>query len=150
MCRRGGLYPCETTPFSPHLTPPRLRTGESMQLVYFWPSPTSMARRESQRRASAVQWWVGTVRFYVQKRAGLYPCETTPFILATLFDTTPSPHGRINAASLLLAFAHIPPWRGGKANFGHLKRGGGSERSVSMCRRGGFYISAKRLHSRHI
>jgi hypothetical protein len=27
-------------------------------------------------------------------------------ILAT-FDTTPSPHGRINAPSLLLAFAHI-------------------------------------------
>ena len=32
--------------------------------------------------------------------------QTTPFSLHT-FDTTPSPHGRINAASLLLAFAHI-------------------------------------------
>jgi hypothetical protein len=47
-----------------HLTPPRLRTGASMHLVYFWPSPTSMAWRERQRGASAVQWWVGTVCFY--------------------------------------------------------------------------------------
>jgi hypothetical protein len=31
---------------------------------------------------------------------------TAPFSLH-LFDTTPSPHGRINAPSLLLAFAHI-------------------------------------------
>jgi hypothetical protein len=29
-----------------------------------------------------------------------------PIILAS-FDTTPSPHGRINAPSWLLAFAHI-------------------------------------------
>ena len=73
---RNGPFPCaEGVDFyakRPHsryiyLTPPRLRTGESMQLVYFWPSPTSMARREHQLWASAVQWWVGTVRFYVQK-----------------------------------------------------------------------------------
>jgi hypothetical protein len=62
-----------------------------------------MARRESQR-ASAVQWWVRTVRFYVQK-GGWISMRNDP-ILDT-FDTTPSPHGRINAASLLLAFAHI-------------------------------------------
>jgi hypothetical protein len=40
-------------PFSLHLTPTRLRTGESMHLVRFWPSLTSMARR--QLWASAVQ-----------------------------------------------------------------------------------------------
>jgi hypothetical protein len=50
-----------------HRHPPCLRTGESMHLVCFWPSPTSMARRERQLWASAVRWWVGTVRFYVQK-----------------------------------------------------------------------------------
>jgi hypothetical protein len=55
------------TPFSPHLTPPRLRTGESMHLVCFWPSPTSRARRERQRGASGVRWWVGTARFCVQE-----------------------------------------------------------------------------------
>jgi hypothetical protein len=32
--------------------------------------------------------------------------KSTPSILAA-FDTTPSSHGRINAPSLLLAFAHI-------------------------------------------
>ena len=67
-----------------------------------------MATRERQLWASAVQWWVGTVRFYVCAEGVdyLFPCKTTPFSLR-LFDTTPSPHGRINAASLLLAFAHI-------------------------------------------
>jgi hypothetical protein len=47
-----------------HSTPPRLRTGASMDLACFWPSPTSKARRERQcqRRASGVWWWVGTVR----------------------------------------------------------------------------------------
>jgi hypothetical protein len=32
MCRKGG-FPFKTTPFSLHSTPPRLRIGESMQLV---------------------------------------------------------------------------------------------------------------------
>jgi hypothetical protein len=32
MCRNGG-FPCRTTPFSLHSTPPHLRIGESMQLV---------------------------------------------------------------------------------------------------------------------
>jgi hypothetical protein len=36
----------------------------------------------------------------------LHANQTPPSILAT-FDTTPSPHGRINDPSLLLAFAHI-------------------------------------------
>jgi hypothetical protein len=68
LCAEGvDCHICKTTPFSPHLTPPHLRTAESMQLVYFWPSPTSTVRRERQLWASAVQWWVGTVRFYVQK-----------------------------------------------------------------------------------
>jgi hypothetical protein len=66
LCRRGGRFPsCKTPPFSLHSTPPRLRTGESMHLVYFWPSPTSMARRERQLWPSTVQWWVGAVRVFV-------------------------------------------------------------------------------------
>ena len=54
-----------------------------------------------------MRWWVGTVRFYNMLQKGWmdFHAKNTP-ILAT-FDTTPSPHGRINAASLLLAFAHI-------------------------------------------
>jgi hypothetical protein len=35
--------------FSHHSTPPRLRTGKSMHVVSFWPSPTAMASREHQR-----------------------------------------------------------------------------------------------------
>jgi hypothetical protein len=59
FCAGGLLFPCKMTPYSPHATPPRLRTGESMYLVCFWPSPTSRARRERQRGASGVRWWVG-------------------------------------------------------------------------------------------
>jgi hypothetical protein len=57
--QEGCFFPCKMTPVSPHSTPPRLRTGESMHLVSFWPSPTSRARRERQRRASGTRWWVG-------------------------------------------------------------------------------------------
>jgi hypothetical protein len=67
VCAGGVLFSVykTMTPFSPHSTPPRLRTGESMHLVSFWPSPTSRARRERQRGASGVRWWVGTARFCV-------------------------------------------------------------------------------------
>ena len=149
LCAEGvDLFPCKTTPFSLHLTPPRLRTGESMHLVYFWPSPTSMARRERQRWASAVQWWVGTVRFYdVQK--GWISMQNDP-ILAT-FDTTPSPHGRINAPSLLLAFAHIH----GEAGTPSLVICSAVQWWVGTVRcfyvqKGWIAKSAKRPHSRHI
>jgi hypothetical protein len=47
--QEGCFIPCKMTPFSPHLTPPRLHTGESMHLVSFWPSPASRARQERQR-----------------------------------------------------------------------------------------------------
>jgi hypothetical protein len=67
LCAGGVLFPCKMTPFSPRSTPPRLRTGESMHLVCFWPSPTPRARRKRQRRASGVRWWVGTARFCVQE-----------------------------------------------------------------------------------
>jgi hypothetical protein len=74
VCRRRGelLYflfgnTKMTLLVSPHSTPPRLSTGESMHLVCFWPSPTSMTRRERQQRASGVRWWVGTARFCVQE-----------------------------------------------------------------------------------
>ena len=133
MCRRGG-FPCKTTPLSLHSTPPRLRTGESMHLACFWPSPTSMARRERHLWASAVQWWVGTVRFYdVQK--GWISMQNDP-IIAT-FDTTPSPQGRINAASLLLAFAHIPGEAGTPTEGFCSAVVGRNGPFVSMCRRRG-------------
>jgi hypothetical protein len=74
----GVLFPCKMTPVSPHLTPPRLRTGESMHLVSFWPSPTSRARRERQRGPSGVRWWVGRARFCVQEGC-FRPCKMTPF-----------------------------------------------------------------------
>jgi hypothetical protein len=35
----------------------------------------------------------------------LFPCKMPPFLAS--FDTTPSPHMRINAPRSLLAFAHI-------------------------------------------
>jgi hypothetical protein len=95
--QEGCFIPCKITPFSPHLTPPRLRTGESMHLVSFWPSPTPSARRERQRGASGTRWWVGTARFCVQEGC-FFPCKMTPPIFAS-FDTAPSPHRRINAPS---------------------------------------------------
>jgi hypothetical protein len=73
---------CKMTPFcSPHLahTAPRLRTGESMHLVCFWPSPTSRARRERQRVESGVRWRVGTARFCVQEGCFSRVCKMTPF-----------------------------------------------------------------------
>jgi hypothetical protein len=50
----------------------------------FWPSPTSMARRERQRGAAAVQWWVGTARYCVQK-GWISMQKTPPFSLHSLF-----------------------------------------------------------------
>jgi hypothetical protein len=49
-----------------------------------------------------VRWWVGTARFCVQEGC-FFPCK----ILTHLTHTAPSPHRRINAPRLLLAFAHI-------------------------------------------
>ena len=137
VCRRGG-FPCKTTPFSLLSIPPRLRTGESMHLFCVWPSPTSMARREHQRGASTVRWWVRTVRFCVQR--GRISVQNDP-ILATLaaFDTTPSPHRRINAPSLRLAFAHIHGGAGTPTGGLYSALVGQNERSGSVCRRrGGF------------
>ena len=80
LCRRRGGFPCKSTPSSPHSTPPRLRTGESMHLVCCWPSLTSMVRREQQLWVSGVRWWVGTVRFCVCVcRRGEFPCKMTLF-----------------------------------------------------------------------
>jgi hypothetical protein len=82
----------DTTP-SPH------RMGESMHLVYFWPSPTSMARRERQLWASAVQWWVGTVRVYrVTKRFTTSGFDT---LLAFFEHLLQSPIADFDEASLL-------------------------------------------------
>jgi hypothetical protein len=96
--QEGCFFPCKMTPFSPHLTPPRLRTGESMHLVSFWPSPTPRARRERQRGASGVCLWVGRARFCVQEGCFFYPCKIDDPSFAS-FDTAPSPHRRINAPS---------------------------------------------------
>jgi hypothetical protein len=55
-----------------------------------------------------------------------------PFLAA--FDTTSSPQRRINAPSSLLAFAYIHSEAGTPTEGSWI--GGGSERSVSVCRRG--------------
>jgi hypothetical protein len=102
--QEGCFFPsCKMTPVSPHLTPPRLCTGESMHLVSFWPSPTTKARRERQRGASGVRWWVGTARFCVCAGGVLYspvsPHLLTPPRLCTgesmhLVSFWPSPTPR--------------------------------------------------------
>jgi hypothetical protein len=58
-------------------------------------------------------------------------------ILAT-FDTTPSPHRRINAPSLLLAFAHIQGEAGTPALGICSAVVGRNGPFLTMCRRGGF------------
>jgi hypothetical protein len=84
------------TPVSPHSTPPRLHTGESMHLVSFWPSPTPRARRERQRRASGVRWWVGRARFCVQQEGCFFPCKimtpVSPHLPPPRFRTGDSMH----------------------------------------------------------
>jgi hypothetical protein len=76
-----------------------------MHLVCVWPSPTPRARRERQRGASGVRWWVGTARFCVQ--AGSVPCSVQNDPIVASFDIARlRTGGRINAPSLLLAFAH--------------------------------------------
>jgi hypothetical protein len=84
---------------------PRLRTGESLELVSAPPSSTSLARREHSLWASGVRWWVRTVRLCTQGSLCML-CQTPP--LLTSFDMTLSPQWRITAASLCTAFAHIP------------------------------------------
>jgi hypothetical protein len=75
LCAGGVLFPrVYNDPISPHLASPRLRTGESMHLVCFWPSLTPRARRERQRGASGVRWWVGRARFCVQAGC-FFPCK---------------------------------------------------------------------------
>jgi hypothetical protein len=87
--QEGCFFPCKImTPFSPHLTPPRLRTGESMHLVSFWPSPTPRARRGRQWGASGVRWWVRTARFCVREGC-FFPCE---MILVSPHSTPPRLH----------------------------------------------------------
>jgi hypothetical protein len=72
-------------------------------------------------------------------------CETPPSIIAT-FGITPSPHRRINAPSLLLAFAHIH----GEAGTSSLRTRsavvGPDDRSGSVSGRGAFLNDAKHPH----
>jgi hypothetical protein len=65
-------------------------------------------------------------------------------ILAT-FDTTPSPHGRINAPSLLLAFAHIHGVAGTPTVGICSAVVGRNGPLLSMCRRGGFPCKTTRV-----
>jgi hypothetical protein len=55
---RSALFRCKSPPLSLQSASPRLRTGEPLHLVCFWPSPTSMARREQHLCAPGVRWWV--------------------------------------------------------------------------------------------
>jgi hypothetical protein len=111
---RGALLSIDTTKhphplLSLHSASPRLRTGESRHPVCFWLSPTSMARREHHLCAPGVRGWVRTVRFCEWKGCiaiNRYN-KTSPSIIIATFSITPSPHRRITAPSLLLAFAHI-------------------------------------------
>jgi hypothetical protein len=139
MCSRGGFISMQTkqsTPFLLHLTPPRLRTGESMHLlVCFWPSFAHIHGEAGTLTEGICSALVGrnrrSVGFYVQQGwIYFHANQTIDPILAT-FDATPSPHGRINAPTcLLLAFIRPHPWRGGNVNGGHLQCSGGSEPTV--------------------
>jgi hypothetical protein len=151
LCRRGGLlFPCQTPTFSLHSTPPRLRTGESMHLVYFWPSPTSW--RGGNANCGHLQCSGGSERsvsLFVQKGWKIISMSNAP-ILAT-FDTTPSPHGRINAPSLLLAFAHILARRERQLWPSTVQWWVGTVR-VFVCAEDGvdYYFHVKHPHSRYI
>jgi hypothetical protein len=130
--------------FSTHSTPPRLRTGDSMDLVCFWPSPTSMARRERQRRASGVNAVVGRNGPVLCAEGVVdYYFQNDPVCILDSFDTTPSPHRRFNGPSLLLAFAHIHGEAGAPTEGIRSECGGGSERSGFVCRRGGGLLFPK-------
>jgi hypothetical protein len=77
VCRRGWFFDDAKRP--------RLHTGESMHLVYFWPSPISRARWERQRGESGVRWWVGTVRLSVS----IYVCAEGVDLLPTTMLNDP-------------------------------------------------------------
>jgi hypothetical protein len=143
LCAGGVLFPCKMTPFIfASQTPPRLRTGESMHLVCFWPSPTSRARRERQRGASGVRWWVGTARQVLCAGGVLFPCKINDPVYFRLANTAPSPHRRIDAPSLLLAFAHVQG-EAGTPTGGRRECGGGSEQPARFCVQEGCFFRVK-------
>jgi hypothetical protein len=84
------------------------------------------------------------------RRGGFISIMQNDPILAT-FDTTPSPQGRINAPSLLLAFSHMHGEAGTPALGICSAVVGRNGPFLTMCRRGGFPSSCKkRPHSRYI
>jgi hypothetical protein len=87
VCGRVA-FQCKTPPFLLHSASPRLCTVEPQHLVCFWPSPTSMARREHHLCAPEVRRWVRTVRFCVWK--GCILMQNEPILAA--FGITPSLH----------------------------------------------------------
>jgi hypothetical protein len=105
--QEGCFFPCNIINdpnFASCDTALRLRTGESMHLLCFWPSPTSRARRE--RKRGRRECGGGSERIARFCAGGLlFPVYDDPIFASC--DTAPSPHGRINAPTLLLAFAHI-------------------------------------------
>jgi hypothetical protein len=104
-CLHDDERPCKMTQVSPHLTPPHLRTGESMHLVCFWPSPTSRARRERQRRASGSRLWVGTARFCVVQDGCFFPsCK----IMTPVSPHSTPPHLRTGESMHLVCFWPSP------------------------------------------
>jgi hypothetical protein len=88
------------------------------------------------------QWWVGTARFCVQEGC-FFPCKMTPYIFASLIWHQPpclSPHRRINAPSLLLAFAHIQGEAGTPTGGVGSAVVGRNSPPGSVCRRGAFSV----------
>jgi hypothetical protein len=120
----------KTTPFSLHSASPRLRTGEPQHLVCFWPSPTSMARREHHLCAPGVRWWVRTVRFCVWKG-----CIKFPYIFMPPFSLHSASLRLCTVEPLHLVCFWLSPTSMTIGNIivAHPKCGGGSERSGSVC-----------------
>jgi hypothetical protein len=142
VCRRGVFFRVKSNDpsFDSFDAAPRLRTGESMHLARFWPSTTSRARRERLRGLSGVRWWVGTARFCVCSRRGVFSVynQMTPFST----HLTPRPvSAQANQCTWLASGLQPHPGRGGNANGGRRECGGGSEQPgcVCVCRRGVFF-----------
>jgi hypothetical protein len=77
-----------------------------MHLVRFWPSPTSIAGGNT--NGGHLERGGGSERngpFLLCTEGFDFRVNNDPFLAS--FDTTPSPHERINAPRSLLAFAHI-------------------------------------------
>jgi hypothetical protein len=75
-----------------------------------------------------VEWWVGTVRFCVQK--GLISVQNDP--VSRIIRHHPV-SAQTNQCTSFASGLCPQPWRAGNTNGGRLERGGGSERLVRFC-----------------